>query len=56
MTLTVKARGTLKQKKTGKHAKAIEGAAALIADRSRALQEFLSAHGVPPVPEAPPNP
>jgi hypothetical protein len=46
MTLTVMARGTLQRERTGKHAKEIESVAALIADRSRALQEFLEAKGV----------
>jgi hypothetical protein len=45
-TLTVLARGTLVKEKAGKHAKAIERVAALIADHSRALQEFLEGHGV----------
>lgn len=46
MTLTVMARGTLQQEKGGKHAKEIESIAALIADRSRALQGLLEDHGV----------
>jgi hypothetical protein len=46
MTFTVKARGTLRKQKGGKPASAIEGVAALIRDRSRALQGFLEANGV----------
>lgn len=46
MTFTVRARGTLTKEKTGKHAKEIEGVAARIRDRSRALQEFLEDKGI----------
>jgi hypothetical protein len=46
MTLTVMARDTLQREKTGKRAKEIENVAALIANRSRALQEFLQAKNV----------
>jgi hypothetical protein len=42
----VMARGILQHEKKGKHAKSIEGVAALIAARSHALQEFLEQKGI----------